>query len=172
MTEPKLNEDGPLDNARGRETGCCPRFDPEPWDGKILEWENKRFVKDKVRAFFYMPIGFGKVMVMLMKKIEEANAKPEVGLCLSDHTSKWSMDIYVAVSKEVPGLENMTMSGKFLSKVYEGDFKETGKWCKDFEKYAKEKSLTIKKYYMSYTTCPACAKAYGKNYVVIFGKIK
>ena len=21
---------------------CCPRFDPAPWDGKLLEWDNKK----------------------------------------------------------------------------------------------------------------------------------
>lgn len=23
---------------------CCPEFDPIPWDDKIIEWENKRFI--------------------------------------------------------------------------------------------------------------------------------
>jgi hypothetical protein len=29
----------------------------------------------------------------------------------------------------------------------------------------------LEKLYFSYTTCPACAKAYGKNYVVLFAKV-
>jgi hypothetical protein len=158
-------------NSKG-ETGCCPRFDPKPWDGKILTWENKLFIKDRIKTFMFIPINFGKVMTKIMEKIEAADAKPDVGLCLSDHTSKWNMDIYVATTKEIPGLENVTMSGKFLSKVYEGDFKETGNWCKDFDNYAKKEKVEYNKMYMSYTTCPACAKAYGKNFVIIFGKIK
>jgi len=81
------------------------------------------------------------------------------------------MDIYVAVDQEVPGAQNVTLSGKFLSKVYEGNFKETGKWCKDFASFAKSKGLAIKKMYMWYTTCPKCAKKYGKNYVVIVGEV-
>jgi len=64
------------------------------------------------------------------------------------------------------------LSGKFLSKVYEGDFKDTGKWMEDFKKYATDKNLKPTKYYMWYTTCPKCAKKYGKNYVVIIGKIQ
>lgn len=171
MAELKLNEKGPFDNVQGKETGCCPRFDPGPWDEKVLEWKDKRFIKAKVKTFMYMPINFGKVMMEVMKKIEDADAKPDVGLCLCDHTSKWSMDIFVAVSKEVAGAENVTMSGKFLSKVYEGPFKDTGKWCKDFEAWAKAKDYKIDKQYISYTTCPACAKVYGKNYVLIIGKI-
>ena len=82
------------------------------------------------------------------------------------------MDIYLAVDKEVEDAENVTLSGKFLSKVYEGDFKDTQKWCMDFEDYVKDKNLDVKKQYMWYTTCPACAEKYGKNYVVIVAEVQ
>ncbi len=154
-----------------KETGCCPMFDPKPWDGKVLEWKDKKFVKDKVWTFFYMPINFGGVIKRLNEKVQKANAKMPDWLCLSDHTSKWNMDLYLAVDKEVAGANNTALSGKFLSKVYEGPFQDTGKWCKDFEQYAKGKGLGIEKWYMWYTTCPKCAKVYGKNYVVIVAKV-
>ncbi len=64
------------------------------------------------------------------------------------------------------------LSGKFFGKVYEGDLKETGKWCKDFEENANSKGMGIKKWYMWYTTYPKCAKEYGKNYVVIIGEVR
>jgi hypothetical protein len=150
---------------------CCPKFNPEPWDGKIFEWNKKKFVKDKVFSIFFIPINFGRVIKRLDKKVREAGAEFQDNLCLSDHTSKWNMDIYAAVNKKVPDANNITLSGKYLSKVYEGDFKETGKWCKDFEKYAKSRNLEIKKLYMWYTTCPKCAKKYGKNYVVIIAQV-
>lgn len=151
---------------------CCPKFDPTPWNGKFFEWEKKRFIKDKVCTFFYMPLNFGSVIRRMMGKTEKIGAQVPDWLCLSDHTSKWNMDIYLAVDKEVPEAENIELSGKFLSKVYEGDFKDTGKWCKDFEKYTVEKNYVVEKQYMWYTTCPKCAKKYGKNYVVIVGKIQ
>jgi len=152
-------------------TGCCPIFDPNPWNDKIFECDNKKFIKGKVFTLFFMPLNFGQVMTKLMATVEKAGAKTPDNLGLSDHTSKWNMDIYLSVDKEVPGADNVTLSGKFLSKVYEGDFKETGKWCKDFENYAKSKGHAIKKWYMWYTTCPKCAKKYGKNYTVIIGQI-
>lgn len=128
-------------------------------------------MKDRVFTFFYMPMNFSTVMKRLHEKVRRAGAEIQDGLGLSDHTSKWNMDMYVAVDKEVPGAENTILNGRFLSKVYEGDFKETAKWCKDFETYAKEKNRTVKKWYMWYTTCPKCAKKYGKNYVAIIGQI-
>ena len=153
------------------EKECCPKFDPTPWDGKIFEWNNKRFIKDKVFTLFYMPINFGPVIVRMNKKVEKAGAQIPEWLNLSDHTSMWNMDTYLAVDREIPGAENVVLSGKYLSKVYEGDFKETGKWCEDFKEYAKKQNVTIKKWYMWYTTCPKCAKKYGKNYVVIIAEI-
>lgn len=151
---------------------CCPKFDPQKWDNKTFTWENKKFIKDKVFTFFYIPIGFGSVITKLDKKIHQSGATFQEGLLLSDHPSKWRMDVYMAVDKEVPGLNNTTLSGKFLSRVYEGDFKDTGKWCKDFEDHVKTKNLKIRKWFMWYTTCPKCAKKYGKNYVAIVGKIE
>ena len=154
-----------------KETGCCPKFNPAPWDGKELVWEEKKFIKDKVFTLFFVPMNFGKVITRLTKKVEDSKAQMPDQLCLSDHTSKFNMDIYLSVDKEIPGAENVTLSGKFLSKVYEGDFKDTGKWCEDFKLYAKNQGKEIKKWYMWYTTCPKCAKAYGKNYTVIIAQV-
>jgi len=63
---------------------CCPKINPKPWDGKLFEWKNKRFVKDKVFTLFFMPINFGGVMKRLNEKVENANAKMPDYLCLSD----------------------------------------------------------------------------------------
>lgn len=151
---------------------CCPAFDPKPWDDQLFVWENKKFIKDKVYTLFYMPLNFGSVMKRLDRNVTAAGATIPDWLCLSDHTSKWNMDIYLAVDKEVQGAENTTLSGKFYTKVYEGAFRDTGKWCNDFEKLAITKGVTIKKWYMWYTTCPKCAKKFGKNYVVIVGQVE
>lgn len=153
------------------EIECCPQFDPIPWDDNVFEWSNKKFIKDKVCTFFYMPMNFGSIMKRLDSKIRKADANVLDWMCLSDHTSKWNMDVFIAIDKDIPDLENTTLSGKFYSIVYEGPFKDTGKWCKNFEEKAKEKGFSIKKWYMWYTTCPKCAKKYGKNYVVIVGQV-
>lgn len=106
-----------------------------------------------------------------MEKVEKAGAQTPDYIYLSDHTSKRNMDLYVAVDKELPDAENITISGNFFGKVYEGDFKNTNKWCKDFDAYTTSNHMKIEKQYMRYTTCPKCAKKYGKNYVAILGKI-
>jgi len=152
-------------------TECCPRFEPGAWDDKVLEWKDKRFIKDRVFTLFYMPLNFGKVITRMLARAQQHGAASPDWLCLSDHTSTWNMDLYLAVDREVPGAENVTLSGRFFSKVYEGPFRDTGKWCKEHEKLAEAKGLAIKKWYMWYTTCPKCAKKYGKNYVTILTEI-
>ncbi|HNX43202.1 MAG TPA: hypothetical protein PLJ84_00140 [Bacteroidales bacterium] len=151
---------------------CCPPFEPAPWDDKMIEWNNKLFLKSHVCTFFYMPLNFDKAMRRLDKLVKQESAAVQDYLCLSDHTSKWNMDVYLAVDKTVPGAENVTLSGKFYSKVYEGPFSDTGKWCKDYESIVKSKGMAVKKWYMWYTTCPKCAKKYGKNYTVIMGQVE
>ena len=119
-----------------------------------------------------MPLNFGNVMRRLDKKVREASASVPEYLCLSEHTSAWNINLYLAVDKKIPDSETIVFSGSYYCKVYEGNFKDTGKWCKDFESTIKTKGYCSEKMFMWYTTCPKCAKKYGKNYVVILGKIK
>lgn len=151
---------------------CCPPFDPNPWEDRMVMWDNKRFIRDRVKTFFYMPINFGQVMKRIIGKTEKAGAVMPDYLCLSDHTSKWNMDIYLEVDREIAGAENVNLSGNFYSRVYEGPFSDTAKWTSEFKQKAKEKGLNIKKWYMWYTTCPKCAKKFGKNYTVIIAEVE
>ncbi len=161
-----------MESQTEKNTECCPEFNPVNWDDKLLVWDNKKFIKDKVCTIFYMPMNFGSVMKGLDKIVKEAGATMPDWLCLSDHTSKWNMDVYLAVDKEITGADNTSLNGKFYSKVYEGAFKDSGKWCKDFDSIAKTKGYKTKKQFMWYTTCPKCAKKYGNNYVVILSEIE
>ncbi len=150
---------------------CCPEFDPNPWDDKNFEWHDKVFAKGCVRTFFYMPLNFGGIMKKMDQKIRAAGADWSEGICLSDHTSKWNMDLYISVDKIVSNLENQIFTGKFYSKVYEGPFKEVHNWMKDFGQVLEKMGNKDAKTYIWYTTCPKCAKKYGKNYVVMLAHL-
>ena len=161
-----------MKNPYPSETGCCPRFDPAPWDEKEFTWQDKQFIKDRVFCLFHIPIGFGRTVVRCMEKIDTADAYPPAPpVFLSDHTSPWNMDLYIEVGKAVPGAQNVKLSGTFLSKVFEGHYKETGNWCRQTQQWVKGKGREIKKMFTYYTTCPKCAQHYGKNYVVILAQV-
>jgi hypothetical protein len=154
------------------ETGCCPRFQPEAWDEKEVHWDNKLFLKERVRCLFYIPLNFGQVMRRAMDRIGRVNAfTPEPPVGLSDHKSRWNMDLYLEVTREVPDSETVRLTGAFLTKVFEGPFKNTRQWCDAMAEWVRSKGKEIKRELMYYTTCPRCAKHYGKNYVVIFAQV-
>jgi hypothetical protein len=119
----------------------------------------------------FMPLNFGKVIRRLFGLMEQAGASTPDNVCLSDHTSPSNMDIYERKDREVPGAQNTSLTGRYFSKVYEGNFKESGKWCKDFNALAASRGYELRIMYMWYTTCPKCARKYGKNYVVVVGQI-
>jgi effector-binding domain-containing protein len=153
------------------ETGCCPKFNPEPWDEKEHLWQNKKFVKGHVTSFFHMPLNFGSVIVRLIKQVESAKAEEKEMLCLSDEKSLFGSDIFMAVSKEVPNAINYEISGTFISKAFEGQYKDIGKYIGQMKTFVASKGKTIKRLLFWYTTCPKCAKHYGKNYIVIFAEV-
>jgi hypothetical protein len=150
---------------------CCPRFDPGPWDGKELQWQDKRFVKDRVRSFLRIPLNFGAVMTRNVGPIEAAGAKPDPVVVLSDESSLWGSDVYIEVTKDVPGASMATISGTFLSKVFEGPYGSMRKWIEEMKAFVESKGKSPQKLYFFYTTCPKCAKYYGKNYVVLLAEI-
>lgn len=150
---------------------CCPRFDPGPWDGREITWENKRFVNDRVRSFLHVPLNFASVMKRNVALIEAAGAKPAEMLVLADENSLWGADVYIDVTKDVPGARMASLSGTFLSKVFEGPFKNIRSWISEMREYVKSQGKTANKLLFYYTTCPKCAKIYGKNYVVLLARL-
>ncbi len=154
---------------------CCPKFDPEPWDAKTNVWTNKLFIRDYLPQFLHMPLPsmMGKVIGRMWKKAQDAGAASEMKdfLLLAYDPSPWKSELYMNVTKEVPGAENVKLSGSFESKVYDGPFNNVPKYIKDFNKYLADNSKKAKKFYFYFTTCPKCAKKYGHNYIVAFAEV-
>jgi hypothetical protein len=150
---------------------CCARFDPEPWDHREVTWKDKLFVKDRVRSILHIPINFGAVMKRNMARIEAAGAASDETMVLSDENSLWGADIYIAVTKDVPQATMARLSGTFLCRAFEGPYSQIRRWMQDMGAYLAGKGVTAKKLYFFYTTCPKCAKEYGKNYVVILAQV-
>ena len=160
-----------MDTLYESETGCCPRFNPDPWDEQEVSWVDKLFLKDRVRSFMHIPLNFGRVMVRNMEKIQTADALAPEPLMLSDENSLWGADVYIHVTKEVPDAQMEKVSGTFLTRVFEGPYQNTRKWVEEMKTYVNSKGKELKKIYFFYTTCPRCAKFYGKNYVVLLAMV-
>ncbi|MCC7383332.1 MAG: hypothetical protein IT384_15960 [Deltaproteobacteria bacterium] len=157
------------DNA---ETGCCARLDTKLWDGRELAWKDKPFLKDHIRAFLHVPLNFGSVIRRDHERVEQAEAYPEEPFWLTDEVSPWGSDVLLALDRAIPGAEIENLSGKFLTKVFEGPYRNAGKWAHEMEAYVSGKGERLKKLYFYYATCPRCAKQFGKNQVVLFAQVE
>ena len=153
-------------------TNCCPKFNPEGWDKQDLHFEDKLFVKAKTRSFAHMPLNMGSVFSKIFAAIEKAGATDDNNfIVLSYDPSAWTGEHYFSVTKDIPGREMVRMSGDYVTKVFEGPYKKLPEWEKDMKAFVKDKGKHAQKTYFFYTTCPKCAKSYGKNYSVAVSQI-
>lgn len=158
------------------EKECCPKFDPQPWEGTTHEWKDKLFLIDSVPQFMHMPLPgvYGKAITRMWKLAEKYDAVPEMKdfILLSYDPSPWKSILYLSLTKEIPDEKHMgKLSGTFISKVFDGPFQNVPKYLKETEAYLTIQGKKAKKYYFYYTTCPKCAKKYGHNYIVVFAEI-
>ena len=164
-----------MEKQYGETSICCPEFDPVPWDEKKLVWQDKLFIRDSLPQFLHIPLpgAFAKTVTRMWGKIDAAGARPDVAefLMLAYDPSPWRSELYIRVTLEVSGAANVKLSGTFLTRVFEGPYKAVPDWIKEMQRYVVGKDCSIKKLYFYYTTCPKCARKYGKNYVVVFAEI-
>lgn len=152
-------------DASDNPTGCCPRFNPSGWDNRHLHFENKPFVRATTRSAMHVPWNMGAVFSRVQKHIAEAGA-PATEIVLSRDVSPWEAEHYFAVPADVAGEEMTTLSGDFITRVFEGPYRRAGQFEHDMRIAAKAMGKTAAEVYFFYTTCPKCAKAYGENYIV------
>lgn len=154
-------------NMSAGETGCCPRFDPEGWDGRHLSFKDKPFVRATTRGLLHVPLNMGSVFSRVQANIEKAGAQdPKNYFVLSRDKSSTEAEHFFAVTRDVPGEDMVRMSGDFITRLFEGPYRHAKDWAHEMEIAAEAAGGKAKRVFMFYTTCPRCARAYGKNYVV------
>jgi hypothetical protein len=57
------------------------------------------------------------------------------------------------------------------SETGEGPYRDAGDWAKEMQRFVSSQGKQLRKLYFFYTTCPKCAKHFGKNYVVAFAEV-
>ena len=163
----------PFYDVTDRPTQCCPRFKPAGWDHQELHFRGKQFAKASTRSLFHFPLNMSSVFQKAYLAIQDANAgSTDATVVLSNERSPWRADHYFLVDKPIPGMEMTQLTGDFLTRVFEGPYRDMPKWEKALQNEAKQAGKTLKNSYFFYTTCPKCAKTYGENYVVGFAEVE
>jgi hypothetical protein len=148
-------------------TGCCPRFNPEGWDGAELHFRDKPFLRAETLSALHIPLNMGKVFTRVLGHIEDAAAMDlDQYIVLSRDLSAFKCEHLFAVTKDVPEEDMTRLSGDYLTKVFEGPYSDAKNWHDDLKALSASHGKADGKVWFFYTTCPKCAKAYGKNYVV------
>jgi len=161
----------PKYDSSNNPTDCCPRFNPAGWDEQELHFDNKPFVHAKTKSIFHIPINMGAIFEKTFKDIEKADAQSDDDfIVLSYDPSSFTGDHYFAVTKDVPGQDMVRLSGDYITRVFEGPYKNISSWEAETADYIRSHGKKAGKIYFFYTTCPRCSKYYGKNYVVAVGE--
>ena len=155
---------------------CCPQFNPQKWDEKIFNWKGKYFIKETIPTFFHIPFPpmIGRKITKMWKMAEEAKKTPpnkEDVLVLFADPSLFKSEIYLSVTGDIPGAENVKLSGIFISKVFDGSYNAIPKFIKKMDKYLGQQNQKAKKYYIHYAYCPKCIKKYGHNHMILFAAV-
>ncbi len=163
----------PLYDQSENTTGCCPKFNPSGWDSRSLHFENKKFVRAKTLSLMHIPINMGPVFTRTFNAIQDAKANDDAhALVLSRDVSPWSGEHLFAVEADVPGQNMVYLNGDYRTKVFEGPYPDAPKWEDAFEDELEQEGFDVDEIYFFYTTCPKCAKTYGKNYVIAVAKVE
>jgi len=121
-------------------TGCCPRFKPAVWDEQELHFKEKLFVKATTLSVFHIPLNMGSVFPKTFDAIKNADANSyEDFIVLSYDVSPWKSEHFFSVIKDVPGEEMIRMTGDFITKVFEGPYKNVPKWEKEMESFVQSR---------------------------------
>lgn len=155
---------------------CCPKFNPEKWDWKTLNWDNKLFIKESIPTLFHIPWPpmIGKKITKMCNMAENSDAalsdKEDILVLFSD-PSPFKSELYMSVSKQVPEAENVEISGTFEAKVFDWKYSAVPEFIKQMDDHLDKQNKKSKKYYVHYAYCPWCAKEFGHNYMILFAKI-
>ncbi|SNR53964.1 hydrolase [Lutibacter flavus] len=155
---------------------CCPKFSTEKWDKKTFNWNQKPFIKSSIPTFFHIPIPrmIGKKVTRMMKLAEESkkiDENIEDTLLLFTDPSPFKSDLLLSVTGNVTNAKNTSLTGVFMSKVFDGPYNSIPKFIKQLNTYLSEQGKKAKNHYVHYAYCPKCAKKYGNNYMVLFAEI-
>ena len=155
---------------------CCPKFHSDKWDEKTFIWDHKKFIKASVPTLFHIPLPpmIGNRVTKMMKLAEDSkklSADKEEILLLFNDPSAFKSELFLSVTDTVPNAENITLSGTFMSKVFDGAFNAVPKFIKQMDSYLAKQDKKARDYYVHYAYCPKCAKEEGHNYMVLFAML-
>jgi hypothetical protein len=136
---------------------CCKILSPAEWDRKEIVWRDKPFYKSRYFSLFHVPVNIGSKITEGMKKIEKAGLMEEQ-MVLSRNDGWFGADILIPIKAKTDIFEIELITGRFLTRLFDGTYGDMGKWIKETRDWCREKGLEPEEFIFWYATCPKCAK--------------
>lgn len=137
----------------------------------MLVWNDRPFLKVKVKTVFYVPLDLGKKLRRAQAQLEGAGAAVPGGLVLMQHRSPWELDLFIDVAGPVPGAEIVTIGGTFLTRVFDGHYRDAPRFAAEMQHHVEDRGRRLRKLYYAWNACPSCARATGRNSCVVFAEV-
>jgi hypothetical protein len=154
---------------------CCTEFEPALWQNKKFVWTNKLFLKDSIPELFHIPLpgAYGRAITRMWEKATKAGAAPERKdfFLMAHDPSPFKGELYMAITKEIAGEDNVKLSGTYMSKVFDGPYHHVPKFMAWMDGHLASIKMKARKYYFSFAYCPKCSKKYGHNYIVAIAEV-
>jgi len=85
----------------------------------------------------------------------------------------WGAEILIPISRKVGRFRIELLTGRFLTRLFEGNYADIKKWVKETKKYCESRGFSAKEFIFWYATCPKCAKSRGdKAQVVVLVRVE
>jgi len=84
-------------------------------------------------------------------------------IILTNDVSPWKGEHLFDATKDLPVEKMVYLNGDFITRVFEVPYKEAPNWYKEMALHVEQIGKTSEDIYFFYTTCPKCAKYYGKK---------
>lgn len=158
------------------ELECCPVFDTSKWDGRTYNWDRKKFIMESIPTLFHIPfppmIGMKAAkMDSLARKVDALSSEKTDTLLLFRDPTAFRSEMYLSVTKEVPKANNVSISGTFEAKVFDGFYNAIPTFINEMNRYLSSKGKVAKDYYVHYAYCPKCAQKFKHNYALLLAKV-
>lgn len=155
---------------------CCPDFHPEKWDKKVFKWDKKPFIRETMPTFFHIPFSFliGRKICKLWQHAEawkKVDRSKDNILVLFHDSGMFKSEIFFSVTGHIPKANNVTISGEFIARVFEGEYYQVCDFINQTKNYLVTQEKVAKDIYVHYAYCPNCSKRHGQRYVLILAQI-
>jgi len=150
-------------------------FDATRWNEQVFTWENKKFIRATIPQILHYPLPgiIRRIMRKMWKQATEAGAQPEREdfLMLAYDRSHWKCELYMPVKDTVPGADNVLLSGRYFTKVFDGPFSLVPKFTNDMDILLANREMLAKRYFFYSASCPLCARKVATDKIVAFAEI-